>query len=267
MPKSDVLYFKLYQKGSELKYNIMNKAIYTGCSGFYNNDWKGTLYPENTQSKEFLTLYSQVFNSVEINSTFYRKPTAKTLLKWYEETPGHFRFFVKIPKIISHEKRMKESKEEIMEFCRHIAEHLKEKLSGFLYQFPPSFKNTPENLELILNNLDFGYVNTIEFRHRSWWQENIFTVLKEHRIIFSGVSFPGDLPEDIINNHPETLYYRLHGKPVLYKSEYSHHFLDHLAEEILKTEKKVFIFFNNTWGTAAINNALYLKKLLEKKGI
>lgn len=239
-------------------------SLYIGCSGFYNNDWKGSLYPENTKSKDFLTLYSQVFNSVEINSTFYRKPTAKTLLKWYDETPDDFRFFIKIPKTISHEKRLKECKDEITEFCSHIADHLQEKLSGFLYQFPPSFKNSPENLDLILNTLNFGYINVIEFRHHSWWQENIFTVLKEHNIIFSGVSFPGDLPEDIIINHSEILYYRLHGKPILYKSEYSHNFLDDLAKKILKAEKKSFIFFNNTWGTAAIKNALYLKKLLEK---
>ncbi|WP_153391890.1 DUF72 domain-containing protein [Chryseobacterium vaccae] len=242
---------------------MKKESLYIGCSGFYNNDWKGSLYPENAQSKDFLTLYSQVFNSVEINSTFYRKPTAKTLLKWYNETPDHFRFFIKIPKIISHEKRLKACKEEITEFSSHIADHLKEKLSGFLYQFPPSFKNSPENLDLILNNINFGYINVIEFRHHSWWQENVFTLLKEHKIIFSGVSFPGDLPQDIIINHPGILYYRLHGKPILYKSEYSYSFLNDLAEEMLKAEKKVFIFFNNTWGTAAINNALYLKKLLE----
>ncbi|KPE51145.1 DUF72 domain-containing protein [Chryseobacterium indologenes] len=238
-------------------------SLYIGCSGFYNNDWKGSLYPENAQSKDFLTLYSQVFNSVEINSTFYRKPTAKTLLKWHDETQDHFRFFIKIPKAISHEKRLKNCQEEIKEFCSHIADHLQAKLSGFLYQLPPSFKNTPENLDLILSNPDFGHINVIEFRHHSWWHKDIFTALKENNIIFSGVSFPGDLPEDMIINHPEIIYYKLHGKPVLYKSEYSHHFLNDLAEKILKAEKKTFVFFNNTWGTAAIHNALYLKKLLE----
>ncbi|PZU16634.1 MAG: DUF72 domain-containing protein, partial [Chryseobacterium sp.] len=64
-------------------------------------------------------------------------------------------------------------------------------------------------------------------------------------------------------NHPEILYYRLHGKPVLYKSEYSLEFLKDLAENIVNMKRKTFIFFNNTWGTAAINNALYLKELLK----
>jgi len=238
-------------------------SLYIGCSGFYNNDWKGSLYPENAQSKDFLILYSQVFNSVEINSTFYRKPTAKTLTKWHDETNDDFRFFIKIPKAISHEKRLKDAKDDISEFCSHIHAHLKEKLAGFLYQFPPSFKNSPENLGLALANLEFNYLNVIEFRHESWWTEEIFTILKEKNVVFSGVSFPGNLPEDLIINHQEILYYRLHGKPILYKSEYSEEFLDNLAKKIKNSERKAFVFFNNTWGTAAITNSIYLKKILE----
>ncbi|SIP87046.1 Uncharacterized conserved protein YecE, DUF72 family [Chryseobacterium sp. RU37D] len=237
--------------------------LYIGCSGFYNNDWKGSLYPEDAKSKDFLTLYSQEYNCVEINSTFYRKPTKKTLLKWSDETPEDFKFFIKIPKAISHEKRLKDCKEEISEFCDHIQSNIKEKLSGFLYQFPPLFKNTPENVNLILGNLDFNYLNVIEFRHQSWWEDEILTILKEKNIVFSGVTFPGALPETVIVNNPDILYYRLHGKPILYKSEYSKDFLDQLAEKIKEKNRKSFIFFNNTWGNAAINNSLYLKKILK----
>ncbi|UEQ77078.1 DUF72 domain-containing protein [Chryseobacterium arthrosphaerae] len=241
---------------------MKKENLYIGCSGFYNNDWKGTLYPENAASKDFLSLYAGVFNTVEINSTFYRKPTGKTLSKWYDETPDQFRFFIKIPKLISHQNRLAESKEEITAFCEHIQTHLKDKLSGFLYQLPPSFKNTPQHQELIIQNLDPNYLNVIEFRHESWWEQEIFDLLKNMGVVFSGVSFPGNLPEDVIINHPEVLYYRLHGKPILYKSEYSTDFLDHLAEKISGPQHTVYIFFNNTWGTSAIKNALYLKKIL-----
>ena len=242
---------------------MKNESLYIGCSGFYNNDWKGSLYPEDAKSKDFLSLYSQVYNSVEINSTFYRKPTAKTLLKWVDETPEDFKFFIKIPKTISHEKRLKDCKEEILEFCNLIQSNLKEKLSGFLYQFPPSFKNTQENIDLILNNIDFSFLNVIEFRHESWWRNEIFKILRENNTVFSGVTFPGNLSEDVIVNHPEILYYRLHGKPILYKSEYSEEFLNDLANKIKANNRKTFIFFNNTWGNAAIKNSLYLKKILE----
>lgn len=237
------------------------EKIYIGCSGFYNNDWKGSLYPEDAKSKDFLILYSQQFNSVEINSTFYRKPTAKTLTKWFEETPVDFKFFIKISKTISHEKRLENCKEEITEFCNHIEANLKEKLAGFLYQFPPSFKNTDENLKIILENLDDRFLNVIEFRHESWWNKEIFKVLKDNNIIFSGVSFPGNLPEDVIINSNDILYYRLHGKPILYKSEYSEDFLNELAEKIKKSDIKTYVFFNNTWGTAAIKNGLYFQKI------
>lgn len=238
-------------------------SLYIGCSGFYNNDWKGFFYPQNAKSKDFLTLYSQQFNTVEINSTFYRNPTVKTLLKWYDETPDDFMFFIKIPKTVTHINRLKESKEEIYAFCDHIQQNLKEKLAGFLYQFPPSFKNSQENNDLIMNNLDFNFLNVIEFRHESWWKEEVFNALKDKNIVFSGVSFPGNLPEEVIANHPEILYYRLHGKPILYKSEYSKEFLNDLAEKIKNLQKKTFIFFNNTWGSAAIYNSLYLKKILK----
>ncbi|MCQ9639185.1 DUF72 domain-containing protein [Chryseobacterium sp. WG14] len=241
---------------------MKKENLYIGCSGFYNNDWKGSLYPENAPSKDFLSLYARAFNAVEINSTFYRIPTAKTLLKWYEDTPDLFRFFIKIPKAITHQKRLTESKEDIVNFCTHIQNSLKDKLSGFLYQFPPSFKNTPENLDLIVNNLDFNFLNVIEFRHESWWQKEIFDFLQNINIVFSGVSFPGNLPEEVMINHPEIIYYRLHGKPVLYKSEYSNDFLDHLAARLKTAKQTAFILFNNTWGTSAIKNAMYLKEIL-----
>ncbi|WP_330746188.1 DUF72 domain-containing protein [Chryseobacterium sp. CP-77] len=242
---------------------MTKENLYIGCSGFYNNDWKGSLYPENAPSKDFLSLYSKTFNAVEINSTFYRKPTSKTLLKWHDETPDGFRFFIKIPKAITHQNRLENSKDEIAVFCDHIPDSLKDKLSGFLYQLPPSFKNTAENTERIINNIDSRFLNVIEFRHSSWWQKEIFGLLKQHDIVFSGVSFPGHLPEDLIINHPEILYYRLHGKPVLYKSEYSKDFIDALAEKIKNASQTSFIFFNNTWGTAAIKNSLYLKSILK----
>ncbi|MGH1516768.1 DUF72 domain-containing protein [Chryseobacterium sp. JK1] len=242
---------------------MKKENLYIGCSGFYNNDWKGSLYLENSPSKDFLSLYAKVFNAVEINSTFYRKPTAKTLSKWYDDTPASFRFFIKIPKLITHQNRLNHSKEEITAFCNHIQSHLKDKLSGVLYQFPPSFKNTPENIALIAENLDMEFTNVIEFRNESWWKKETFDVLTNMNIIISGVSFPGNLPEDPVFNHPEIAYYRLHGKPVLYKSSYDKGFLDLLAEKIRRHQQKTFIFFNNTWGTSAVENGMYLKNILE----
>ncbi|WP_312177501.1 DUF72 domain-containing protein, partial [Chryseobacterium sp.] len=87
--------------------------------------------------------------------------------------------------------------------------------------------------------------------------------LKENKIVVSGLSLPGNLTEDVIINHPASLYYRIHGKPVLYKSEYSEEFLEDLAKKNNTAQHKTFIFFNNTWGTSAVKNGLYLKSILE----
>ena len=95
----------------------------------------------------------------------------------------------------------------------------------------------------------------------------VYEILREQGIIFCGASIPKDIPDDVIINHPDTLYYRLHGKPILFKSEYSEEELQALAEKIIASNKNAFIYFNNTWGTAAIKNAMYLQKQLVGKAL
>ena len=241
----------------------MKSRIYIGCSGFSNRDWKGFFFPEELPPKEQLNFYSTQFNTVEINSTFYRRPWAQTLENWYQRADEDFKFFIKIPKTITHIKRLKETAAETADFCQHIHHGIQEKLAGFLFQMPPSFHYSEEHLEQLIKTVDFRFLNIVEFRHESWWNDEIFETLKKKNIAFSGVSFPKDIPDDFIINNSKSVYYRLHGVPVLFKSEYSEEELKKLAKEIKKAKQDVFIFFNNTWGTAALKNALYLKKILE----
>ena len=239
------------------------KKYHIGCSGFYNADWKGSLYPADSQNKDFLKLYSKVYNIVEINSTFYRKPTAKTLQKWKEETPDEFKFIIKIPKTISHSGYLESKKEEFDIFCNYINDNLESKLAGFLIQFPASFHCTEASVKWLTETLSDEFVLAVEFRHASWWNDDIFELFKKHQWIFCGVSFPSKLSEEVIVTNSKMGYYRLHGKPVLYKSLYSNEFLENLSEEIKATGKDFYIMFNNTWGTSAIENSLYLKKILD----
>ena len=241
----------------------MKSRIYIGCSGFSNRDWKGFFFPEELPPKEQLNFYSTQFNTVEINSTFYRRPRAQTLENWYQRTDEDFKFFIKIPKTITHIKRLKETAAETADFCKHIHHGIQEKLAAFLFQMPPSFHYNEEHLEQLIKTVDFRFLHIVEFRHKSWWTEEIFETLKKKNIVFSGVSFPKDIPDNFIINNSKSVYYRLHGVPVLFKSEYSVEELEKLAKEIKKAKQDVFIFFNNTWGTAALKNALYLKKILE----
>lgn len=237
----------------------MENKVFIGSSGFSERLWKGFFYPEELPSAEYLDFYAQHLKTVEINSTFYRQPTAKTLEKWYSKTPDGFRFFIKIPKTVTHIKRLSETAEDTKKFCDHISSELKDKLAGFLFQLPPSFKFSDENLQKVLDTVDFGFLNVFEFRHESWWNETVFETLRKNKLIFTGVSFPKGIPNDVIINSDSVLYYRLHGVPTLFKSEYSEEELNALAEKIAKFKGEKYIYFNNTFGTAGIKNALYLQ--------
>ncbi|WP_226064773.1 DUF72 domain-containing protein [Kaistella polysaccharea] len=240
---------------------MKTNKLYIGCSSFSVGYWKGIFYPENLPSKDYLSYYAAHLKAIEINSTFYRKPTAKTLEKWKESTPDDFKFFIKIPKTITHISRLEDTFEMTANFCKHIADGLQDKLAGFLFQLSPSFKNTPENLEKVVKTVDHRFLNVVEFRHESWWNSEIQNTLKENNIIFCGVSIPKNIPDDFISNNECFAYYRLHGVPEMFKSSYSEEQLQKLANDLENFKGTLFIFFNNTYGTAGIKNALHLQHI------
>ncbi len=240
---------------------------YIGCSGFSERLWKGFFYPEDLASKDFLAFYSQRLNAVEINSTFYRKPTQKTLQNWGNATPEDFKFFIKIPKAITHLQKLVDTHDMTVAFCEHIDTGLQDKLAGLLFQLPPSFKYSDENLQKVLATVDNRFVNVVEFRHVSWWSDEVKTTLKQANIVMAGVSIllkstDNQIPNEIVINDEDTLYYRLHGVPIMFKSEYSEEALKSLAEKIKNFDGQKYVFFNNTFGIAGIKNALFLHQLL-----
>lgn len=242
---------------------MSSEKVFIGCSGFSERSWKGYFYPEDLPSKEYLNFYAEKLNAVEINSTFYRRPTQKTLENWRRSTGNDFKFFIKIPKTVTHIKKLNATAQETAEFCHHIAQGLKEKLGGFLFQLPPSFQYTEENMQKVLESVDPNYLNVVEFRHTSWWNNEVYHQMKNEGVVFSGVSIPKEIPDEVIINHDKFLYYRLHGVPQMFKSEYSDSELEKLSEKINSFKGTSFIFFNNTFGISGIKNALTLKKLSE----
>ena len=119
-------------KNSRTKYHI-------GCSGFYSTNWRSSLYPADSQNKDFLKLYSHAFDIVEINTTFYRKPTVKTLQKWVDETPDAFKFFIKIPKTISHQKPFENKKKTLRHSAMTFNLILERNWQDFFFSFHPRF--------------------------------------------------------------------------------------------------------------------------------
>ncbi len=232
-----------------------------GCSGFYYKEWKETFYPKGLPQKDWFKYYCQHFNTIEINATFYKMPTKSSFDKWYNESPPDFLFTIKAPRLITHYKQLNDCKEVLTDFYLTISEGLKEKLACVLFQFPPTFNFTEERLKLLLQLLDPNFVNVVEFRHESWWNNEIYSKLASRRIIFCGQSYPSQLPDDVIKNNA-LVYYRFHGKPVLYKSEYTIDAIQNFIVQLPLNTERVFVYFNNTWGMGALTNARQLNELL-----
>ena len=155
---------------------------YLGCSGWSYDGWKGTFYnPSDLDNRYWLLYYSQIFDFVEIDSTFYRMPSAFMVNNWNKRTPDNFKFAVKFPKVITHDKRLKDVDKDIERFY-DIMEPLYDKILVFLMQLPPSLQLV-EGLDLIKNlqyTLDPSVRYAIEVRHHhSWFNELFYNYMKE----------------------------------------------------------------------------------------
>ncbi|KGO94396.1 hypothetical protein Q766_05635 [Flavobacterium subsaxonicum WB 4.1-42 = DSM 21790] len=235
--------------------------IIIGCSGFYNKQWKGLFYPEDLPTSQWFAYYCQHFTTFEINATFYRFPTVKGMQGWYKKAPEGFTYAVKAPKQITHLKRFADCEDEIAKFYNSSKEGLAEKLGCILFQLPPSFTYSQERLELITSSLSAEFKNVVEFRHESWWREDVYQSLAAANITFCSVNYP-KLFTGVIATTP-TGYVRLHGNPRLFYSEYTKDELQQLYANILQQPHltEAYIYFNNTASSAAIINALQLEDI------
>ena len=154
---------------------------YIGCSGWSYDGWKDSFYyPQDLDNRYWLSYYSQIFDFVEIDSTFYRIPSTFMVTNWSKRTPDNFKFAVKFPKLITHDKRLKDVGKDIEKFY-DVMEPLYNKILVFLIQLPPSLQ-IAEGLDLIKNLqylLDPSFRYAIEVRHHSWFNELFYNYLKE----------------------------------------------------------------------------------------
>jgi uncharacterized protein YecE (DUF72 family) len=234
---------------------------YIGCSGFYYKEWKGLFYPKDLPQHDWFAFYTQHFNTLELNNTFYRFPEPEVLHNWYDKAPKAFRFAVKAPREITHEKMFSETDFLLREFYAVLQNGLKEKLGPVLFQLPPSFNHTPERLEMIMRQLDLSFINVIEFRNISWWREEVIEALRSRGITFCSVSYPGLIDSVVVNTpHP---YYRFHGVPKLHHSLYEDCFLKNVVDAMgtVQEVKAAYLFFNNTMSGAALENAATAQQL------
>lgn len=234
-----------------------------GCSGFHYREWKEMFYPPDTPQRKWFDYYCTRFNSLELNFTFYRFPQLVLLENWYDKSPASFNFAVKAPRLITHYRQFTEVRPLMDDFYGVIKEGLKEKLGPVLFQFHPKMTFSEDKLQEIVEQLDPACTNVLEFRDTSWWREDVYRKCSSHKAIFCSMSHP-KLPDEVIINN-SIAYYRFHGVPVLYKSEYPEKFLDTVVHSIEENKKvkEAYLYFNNTAKGAAIKNALYLQQKLK----
>jgi uncharacterized protein YecE (DUF72 family) len=156
-------------------------VIYVGTSGYNYPEWKGTFYPENLAAAKMLPYYAERFSTVEINYTFYRMPTAKLVSGWAAQVPGDFKFTLKAPRRITHDRRLKDVADLVRGFCEAASE-LGPRLGALLFQLAPNFKKDLAVFDAFLATLPPRVCAAFEFRHDSWLDDEVYARLRDRNL-------------------------------------------------------------------------------------
>jgi uncharacterized protein YecE (DUF72 family) len=153
--------------------------LYVGTSGYSYKEWNGSFYPEELPAKQMLRFYGERFKTVEINNTFYRMPKAAVLEAWANDVPADFRFVLKASRRITHMQRLRNAGESLS-YLLEVSAALKERLGLVLFQLPPNLKKDVQRLEEFLALLPPQRRVAFEFRHQSWFDDEVFGLLRDH---------------------------------------------------------------------------------------
>jgi len=249
---------------------MTGKAI-VGTSGYsYKHWWDGVFYPSDVPQRRWLEYYAQYFETVELNVTFYRLPKKATFEGWHKRTSPNFTFVVKGSRFITHVKRLKDCEEPLNIFFESARE-LKKKMGVILWQLPPNLHVDIRKLEdfsslLVRIPVSKKTRHVFEFRHKSWFCQEIYGLLKKHN--FSLCIAHSDRWPCIEEITADFIYLRFHGGQILYGSDYSDEELSEWAikgRRWLAQGKDVYAYFNNDAYGFAVKNALTFRDLLLSK--
>jgi uncharacterized protein YecE (DUF72 family) len=236
--------------------------IHIGTSGWHYDHWQGPFYPANMAKIDFLKYYQMHFHTVEINNSFYRLPTAKTMNDWRESVPPGFIFAVKGSRYITHMKKLKDPKQSIQLFFERV-QLLQDRLGPILFQLPPRWHFDTRRLKAFLAALPAGYRYALEFRDPSWLHQEAFRLLADHGAALCIYEFAGRLsPMEVTAGF---VYIRLHGPGGPYQGNYDTQTLVGWAKAISAWAgqgKEVFCYFDNDEAGYAAQNALSLQEML-----
>ena len=237
-------------------------SLYVGCSGWRYWDWRDSFYAGAPQH-DWFKHYLKRFDTVEINASFYSWPTVANVQAWQRGLgKKRFVYTVKVCELITHVKKFKGTKTLIKDFGM-IADVLGDRMGCFLFQLPPSYRYTKARLKNIVSQLDPSRRNVAEFRHASWWNEDVYSAFRKAGIIFCSCSAPR-LPDDLIRTADE-VYVRFHGPKRWYRHDYSDEELADWATKIRDSgAKRAWVYFNNDFDAYAPKNAAGIRRTLQR---
>ena len=237
--------------------------IRIGTSGFHYKHWKGPFYPEKIPDAAMLDFYARHFDTVELNNSFYRLPTAAAFDCWRDATPENFLFAVKASRFITHNKKLKDPENAIDNLLPR-AVHLGKKLGPVLFQLPPKWRVNSERLRNLLRILPRDIRYTFEFRELSWMTSEVCAILREFNAAFCIYELAGY--RSLLSVTADFTYVRLHGPDIgKYQGSYSEQQLSQWARQIefwAKELKSVYFYFDNDQAGYAAMNALRLREMI-----
>lgn len=239
--------------------------FFIGTSGYSYEHWEnGVFYPKVLERGKQLEYYSLIFDSVELNTSFYRLPTTKAFEAWYQRSHEDFVFAIKASQYITHNKRLKDCEIPWQLFNNRV-KHLEEKLGPVLFQLPPNFDRDLKVFKKFTSLIAPKKSNrkyVFEFRNDSWFYEEVYDILKKKNMAICLADSPTFPRQEKVT--ADFIYIRLHGSQSLYGSDYNEYELDKWAkkaEDYKKQGLDVYIYFNNDAGGYAAKNAKTLVDL------
>ena len=246
-----------------LGYQADVRPVRVGCSGWNYAHWRERVYPKGLPPKRWLEFYATLFDTVEVNSTFYRLPKLPAVAGWVQQSPPDFVFTVKASRYLTHVKRLAGMRDGVARFYERIEPLLESgKLGPVLWQLPPNLQRDDARLASTLAELPAGR-HSFEFRHESWFADDVYTLLREHAVAL----VIGDSPTLPFQTHELTAdwtFVRFHHGARGRQGNYSEREIEEWAERIhgWRQAVDVYAYFNNDWNAYAVRNGLTLKKEL-----
>jgi uncharacterized protein YecE (DUF72 family) len=239
-------------------------ALRVGCSGWQYKHWRGSFYPMDLPVSRWFEHYASVFDTVELNNSFYRLPEAKTFERWGREAPRQFLFAVKGSRFLTHMKKLKDPEAALARLfgrARELGSHL----GPVLYQLPPGWKLDVCRLEHFLHVLPRGRRHVVEFRDPSWYDDRVFDMLEHSGVAMCLHDMRGSAT--FRERVGPFVYVRFHGAEKTYTGSYSNERLRSWADWLRRRRSSgtdIYAYFNNDAGGHAPRNAQTLRRYLEE---